>query len=99
MNATLDKDLENAVQVQNSDIEIAEAAPAGPTEPSTEVLSPTDRLQFAKWVLKGFFTFFVVSIAVWLLQQSCGEMLIEICRTGLLPIATFVIGDYFGSKN
>lgn len=61
-------------------------------------ISPKDRLQFAKWVLKGLFLFFLVSIGVWMYQQSCGEILLEICRTGLLPIATFVIGDYFGSR-
>ena len=61
-------------------------------------LSPRDRLQFAKWLLKGIFAFFIISIAVWLYQKSCGEILLEICRTGLLPIASFVIGDYFGSR-
>ena len=61
-------------------------------------LSPQDRLQFAKWVLRGIFSFFVISIMVWLYQSSCGEMLLEICRTGLLPMASFIIGDYFGSR-
>jgi hypothetical protein len=80
----------------NAKLENEEAAE--PIDRITRDLSPTDKLQFAKWVLKGFFTFFVVSIGVWLLQESCGDILIEICKTGLLPIATFVIGDYFGSK-
>jgi hypothetical protein len=61
-------------------------------------ISPKDRLQFAKWVLRGIFVFFLVSIGVWLYQQPCGEVLLEVCRTGLLPIASFVIGDYFGSR-
>jgi hypothetical protein len=61
-------------------------------------LSPQDRLQFAKWLLRGIFSFFILSIMVWLYQSSCGETLLEICRTGLLPIASFVIGDYFGSR-
>ena len=61
-------------------------------------ISPKDRLQFAKWVLRGIFAFFLVSIGVWLYQQPCGEVLLEVCRTGLLPIASFVIGDYFGSR-
>lgn len=63
-----------------------------------KAVSPKDRLQFAKWILKGLFLFFLVSIGVWIYRQPCGEILLEICRTGLLPIATFVIGDYFGSR-
>jgi hypothetical protein len=66
--------------------------------PKAREISPKDRLLFAKWVLRGIFIFFLVSIAVWLYQQHCGEVLLEICRTGLLPIASFVIGDYFGSR-
>ncbi|HQY22568.1 MAG TPA: hypothetical protein PK389_02265 [Gammaproteobacteria bacterium] len=61
-------------------------------------LNPIDKLQFAKWVLKGIFVFFVISIAVRLYQEGSGETLMDICRTGLLPIASFVIGDYFGSR-
>ena len=61
-------------------------------------LTPIDRLQFAKWVLKGIFVFFVLSVGVRMYQESSGETLMEICRTGLLPIASFVIGDYFGSR-
>ncbi len=62
-------------------------------------LNPIDKLQFAKWVLKGIFGFFVMSIIVRLYQEASGETLIDICRTGLLPIASFVIGDYFGSRS
>jgi hypothetical protein len=61
-------------------------------------LKPIDKLQFAKWVLKGIFVFFVMSIVVRLYQEASGETLMDICRTGLLPIASFVIGDYFGSR-
>lgn len=66
--------------------------------PRVREITPFDRLQFAKWVLKGIFGFFILSIAVWLYEQQCGTILMEICRTGLLPIASFVIGDYFGSR-
>lgn len=61
-------------------------------------LSPQDRLQFAKWVLRGIFSFFMLSIMIWLYKSSCGETLLEIGRTGLVPIASFIIGDYFGSR-
>lgn len=71
----------------------------GSFTPETRNISPKDKLQFAKWVLKGIFIFFLISIGVWMYQQSCGETLLDICRTGLLPIGTFVIGDYFGSRN
>jgi hypothetical protein len=67
--------------------------------PKAADISPGDRLQFAKWVLRGIFIFFLVSIGVWMYRQSCGEVLLEICRSGLLPIASFVIGDYFGSRS
>lgn len=70
------------------------------TSPTPEVrnITPFDRLQFAKWVLRGIFVFFIISIGVWLYEKACGNILMEICRTGLLPIASFVIGDYFGSR-
>jgi len=66
--------------------------------PRVSDITPFDRLQFAKWVLKGVFIFFIISIGVRIYNQYCGETLLEICRTGLLPIASFVIGDYFGSR-
>ncbi len=67
--------------------------------PRARDISPKDKLQFARWVLRGIFAFAIISIGVWLYQQSCGETLLEICKTGLLPIASFVIGDYFGSRD
>lgn len=69
-----------------------------PSNVQVRDLSPQDRLQFAKWLLRGISSFFVLSIMVWLYQSSCGGTLLEICRTGLLPIASFIIGDYFGSR-
>lgn len=66
--------------------------------PKMRNISPQDRLQFAKWLLKGIFLFFLISIGVWMYEKNCGSILLEICRTGLLPIASFVIGDYFGSR-
>ncbi len=66
--------------------------------PRVSDISPFDRLQFAKWVLRGIFVFFLISIAVFLYERQCGGILLEICRTGLLPISSFVIGDYFGSR-
>ncbi len=63
-----------------------------------EVLSSQDRLQFAKWVLRGIFCSFLLSILIWLYQEPYGKTLLDLCKTGLLPIAAFIIGDYFGSK-
>jgi hypothetical protein len=62
------------------------------------VLCPRDKLQFARWILSGIFIFWILSVSVWLLTEALGETLLEICKTGLLPIASFVIGDYFGSR-
>lgn len=62
-------------------------------------LSPQDRLQFAKWVLRGIFIFSLISVGVWLYLGAGGDTLLDVCKTGLLPIASFVIGDYFGSRN
>lgn len=67
-------------------------------DPIARNLSPKDRLQFAKWVLKGIFIFFIISVSAWLYQEARGETLLDIFKTGLLPIAAFVIGDYFGSR-
>jgi len=75
-----------------------ELAAIEPASERQDDLKPLDKLQFAKWVLKGIFVFFVISIVVRLYQESSGETLMDICRTGLLPIASFVIGDYFGSR-
>ncbi len=61
-------------------------------------LSPQDRLQFAKWVLRGIACFFILSILMCLYEESYGKALFDTCKTGLLPIASFVIGGYFGSK-
>ncbi len=69
------------------------------SDPRIRDLSPRDKLQFAKWVLRGIFAFAVVTIAVSIYQAALGETLMEICKTGLLPIASFVIGDYFGSRD
>lgn len=83
------------------DNEMADERTATVVEPATCVqgdLKPADKLQFAKWVLKGIFMFFIVSVIVRLYQESSGETLMDICQTGLLPIASFIIGDYFGSK-
>ncbi len=63
-----------------------------------ELISPQDRLQFAKWLLRGIFCSFLISILIWLYQESYGKSLLELCKTALLPIAVFIIGDYFGSK-
>ncbi len=83
------------------DSKMVDERPSAIIEPASERpgdLKPIDKLQFAKWVLKGIFVFFMMSIIVRFYQEGSGEMLMDICRTGLLPIASFVIGDYFGSK-
>lgn len=64
---------------------------------SKDGLSAFERLSFAKWVLRGIFIFALISVAVWLYAGT--DVLLEICRNGLLPIASFVIGDYFGSRS
>ena len=63
------------------------------------MVSPQDKLQFARWVLRGIFLFWIISVSIWMYQETYGETLLEMCKTGLLPIASFVIGDYFGSKS
>jgi hypothetical protein len=64
-----------------------------------ETVSPRDKLQFARWILRGIFLFSMISIGIWIYQRACGETLLEICQTGLLPIVSFVIGNYFGSSS
>lgn len=85
---------QNTVDVQDFGYEAEKSF-----NPKARDISPRDRLQFAKWVLKGVFIFFLISIGVWMYRESCGETLLEICRSGLLPIGSFVIGDYFGSRS
>ncbi len=59
-------------------------------------VSSRERLCFAKWVLRGIFGFSLLSVGIWLYKGS--DILVDICRTGLLPIAALVIGDYFRNR-
>jgi len=98
MEVTTDRKSQSVRSGLREDIEALGDEQEAVLSPKVRDITPFDRLQFAKWVLKGIFAFFVLSIGVWLYEQKCGDILMEICRTGLLPIASFVIGDYFGSR-
>lgn len=65
----------------------------------SENVSPRERLRFARWVLRGIFTFILLSVAAWFYAREEAEVLLDFCKTGLLPIASFIIGDYFGSRH
>jgi hypothetical protein len=62
------------------------------------------RMSLAYWVLAGIFFFFLLTIFVSYLakmeyvEANLSTALLEICKTGLLPIVTLILGYYF-SKN
>ena len=62
------------------------------------------RMRLAYWVLAGIFFIFLLTIFVNHLAKvnyvdsSISVALLEVCKTGLLPIVTLILGYYF-SKN
>ncbi len=85
--------LQAALKVKNSATDFRRL-----TNLSVGIVPPQDKLQFAKWVLKGIFMIFMLSVVMWFYQRPFGQILLDICKIDLLPIATFVISDYFGGR-
>jgi len=63
------------------------------------------RICLAYWVLGGILSMFIFSIVTnclahyGILDESVSRELFEICRTGLLPIVTLILGYYFSKNN
>jgi hypothetical protein len=59
------------------------------------------KMRLAYWVLAGIFIIFIVSVLSnylaknGLLDMSLSNSLFELCKTGLLPIVTLILGYYF----
>lgn len=65
-------------------------------EPNIERL----RLNLAQWILLTIAIFFILggSAALFAQDEDDGDAIFEACKTILPPIATLVIGYYFGEK-
>lgn len=63
------------------------------------------RMLLAYWVLGGIFSVFVITIVVNHLAKidyvddGLSLALFELCKTGLLPIVTLILGYYFSKSN
>jgi hypothetical protein len=63
------------------------------------------RISLAYWVLGAIFVMFILSIVTDILvvdgklDRFVSQELFEICRTGLLPIVTLILGYYFSKNN
>lgn len=63
------------------------------------------RIGLAYWVLGGIVSMFILSIVTdclshyGILDEFVSRELFEICRTGLLPIVTLILGYYFSKNN
>lgn len=62
------------------------------------------RMTLAYWVLAGIFAMFILAIIcksaskLEYLDVETGNQLFDICRTGLLPIITLILGYYFSKS-
>lgn len=63
------------------------------------------RMRLAYLVLIGIFSLFLFSIVVGgfakigYIDQETSHSMFELCRTGLLPIVTLILGYYFSKSN
>jgi len=60
-------------------------------------LTPVHRLSFAKSILLGLAILFVIGMLVSILTHN--NEIFDACKTVLPPIATLIIGYYFGEKS
>ena len=60
-------------------------------------LTPVHRLLFAKSILLGLALLFVVGMVISTLTHN--NQIFDDCKTVLPPIATLIIGYYFGEKS
>jgi hypothetical protein len=60
-------------------------------------VTPRDRLIFAYWVLSSLFILFLLSGIAHVFYPSSD--IFESCKTILPPIATLIIGYYFGERD
>lgn len=62
------------------------------------------RMALAYWVLAGIFLMFIIAIVcksaskLEYLDVETGNQIFDICRTGLLPIITLILGYYFSKS-
>lgn len=63
----------------------------------TEEITPRDLMKFAKLILGVIALLFVLGALSEVIRPTCGVF--EACKTILPPIATLVIGFYFGKSN
>ncbi len=62
-----------------------------------EDVTPKDLLQLAKMILCAIMSLFVLGVFTFIFTKNL--VIFEACKTILPPIATLVIGFYFGKTN
>lgn len=62
-----------------------------------EDVTPKDLLQLAKMILSAVMILFIIGILTFIFTKEL--VIFEACKTILPPIATLVIGFYFGKTN
>lgn len=72
--------------------DVIEEAPAS----IIEDITPRDMMKFAKSILLTLSLLFILGALSELIKPACG--IFEACKTILPPIATLVIGYYFGKS-
>ncbi len=60
-------------------------------------VTPVHRLSFAKSILSGLALLFLVGMLVTVITHD--NAIFDACKTVLPPIATLIIGYYFGEKH
>jgi hypothetical protein len=82
-------------------IDIVNSVPEGKMEKAWN--HEKARMSLAYWVLSAIFVFFLLVIACHVgsnfgfVNKELSTALLEICRTGLLPIVTLILGYYFSN--
>jgi len=59
------------------------------------VITDQDRLIAAKQILLGISLLFAITVGAYLIKPNEGQVLLEICKTTLPPLATLIIAFYF----
>lgn len=58
-----------------------------------------DRLHAAKQILCGLAVLYLITAGLFIYNPNQGNVLLEICKTVLPPLATLIIAFYFKDKN
>lgn len=58
-----------------------------------------EKMKLANSVLRGILLISLISILILLKDEELGNILLEICKIGLLPVVTLILGYYFSKDS